>query len=126
MLKRRNSYKRRKALQALRELVAKDPSFRPLLRAFEATSSQPNPIFVRSSTTSNGLKFLCDSSAGGAQGNPLTNIIFPVVINDTLKSTEAEHPGVETRAQQDDINLWGDPDMIFGTGKALRKNNREA
>jgi hypothetical protein len=41
-----------------------------------------------------------------------------MVIDSALKTTEAEF-GIEVRAQQDDISLFGDPDKIFGAGKAL-------
>ena len=74
---------------------------------------------MRSSQTETGLKYLCESSAGGGQGNPLTSIIFPVVIDKALKAAESN--GVEPRAQQDDIHLWGDPDEIFGEDGTLAR-----
>lgn len=113
-----NSFNRRKAQEALEALAATDPSLRSLATAHHAISSQFNPIYVRSPGAANGLRFLCESRVGGGQGNALTNIIFPTVINDALKSTETDH-GVEARAQQDDISLFGDPKDIFGPGKAL-------
>ena len=66
----------------------------------------------------NSWEYLCESCAGGGQGNALTNIIFPTVINEALKSTERDHC-VEVRAQQDDINIFCGPTEIFGPGKAL-------
>ena len=87
--------------------------------AHHSISSQNNPIYVRSSQTEAGLKYLCESSAGGGQGNPLTNIIFPVVIDKALKAAESNN--VEPRAQQDDIHLWGDPDEIFGEDGTLAR-----
>ena len=87
--------------------------------AQDPISSQNNPIYVRSSQTEPGLKYLCESSAGGGQVNPLTTIIFPVEIDKALK--EAESNGVEPRAQQDDIHLLGDPDGIFGEDRTLAR-----
>ena len=113
-----NAFNRRKAQEALETAAAADPRLRPLVFAHHAISSQYNPIYVRSSRTNGGLRFLCESRAGGGQGNALTNIIFPMVIDSALKTTEAEF-GIEVRAQQDDISLFGDPDKIFGAGKAL-------
>ena len=85
--------------------------------AHHSISSQNNPIYVRSSQTETGLKYLCESSAEGGHGNPLKSIIFPVVIDKALKAAESN--GVEPRAQQDDIHLRGDPDEIFGEDGAL-------
>ena len=113
-----NSFNRREAQEALEALAAADPSLRSLVLAHHAISSQFNPIYVRSASTGNGLRYLCESRVGGGQGNALTNIIFPTVINDALKSTERDHD-VEVRAQQDDISIFGDPAEIFGPGKAL-------
>ena len=79
-----------------------------MLAHHRTISSQKKPIYVRSSQTKTGLKYFCESSAGGGKGNPLTRITFPVVIDKALKT--AEPNGVEPRAQQDDIHLWGDPD----------------
>ena len=106
------------AQEALGTLAATDPSLHPLVLAHHAISSQFNPIYVRSASLGNGLRHLCESCAGGGQGNALTNIIFPTVINDALKSTERDHRA-EVRAQQDDISIFGDPAEIFGPGKAL-------
>ena len=80
--------------------------------AYHSISSQNNPIYVRSSQTKTGLKYLCERSAGGGQGNPLMNITFPVVIDKALKAEEPR--SAEPRAQQDDIHLWGGPDEISG------------
>ena len=85
--------------------------------AQSSISSQNNPIYVRSSQTETGLKYLCHSSAGAGQGNAFTSIIFPVVFDKALKAVEAR--GVVSRAQQDDIHLWVDPDEIFGADGAL-------
>ena len=85
--------------------------------AHHPISSQKNPIYVRSSQTETGLKYLCETSAGGGQGNALTSITFPVVIDKALKA--AEPNGVESRVQQDDIHLWGGPGEISGTDGTL-------
>ena len=92
-----NSFNRREAQEALEALAAADPSLRSLVLAHHATSSQFNPIYVRSAFTGNGLRYLCESGVGGGQGNALTNIIFPTVINGALKSTERDHD-TEVRA----------------------------
>ena len=109
------TFNRREAQEALGALAAIDPSLRPLVLAHHAVSSQFNPIYVRPASSGNGLQYLCESCAGGGQGNALTKIIFLTAINGALKSTERDHC-VEVRAQQDDIRIFGDPAEIFGPG----------
>ena len=52
-------------------------------------------------------------------GSPLTNIAFPALINKAVKDTEAKFEGVEIRCIQDDADILGPPDLIFGTDGAL-------
>ena len=104
--------------KALGTLAATDPPLRPLNLAHHAIRSQFNPIYLRPESSGNGLRYLCESCAGGGQGNALTNITFPTAIPDALKSTERDH-SFEVRAQQDSKSIFGDPAEIFGPGKAL-------
>eukprot|EP00614_Pseudopedinella_elastica_P019019 CAMPEP_0172649910 /NCGR_PEP_ID=MMETSP1068-20121228/242027_1 /TAXON_ID=35684 /ORGANISM="Pseudopedinella elastica, Strain CCMP716" /LENGTH=114 /DNA_ID=CAMNT_0013464271 /DNA_START=412 /DNA_END=757 /DNA_ORIENTATION=+ len=46
-----------------------------------------------------------------------TSITFPVLIEKALKAAESN--GVEPRAQQGGIHLWGDPDEVFGEDGTL-------
>ena len=69
-----NAYERATAQRALGALAATDPSPRPLLLARHSTSSQNYPTYARSSQTKTGPKYLCESSAGGGQGNTLTSM----------------------------------------------------
>ena len=55
----------------------------------------------------------------GPQGSALTCIVFPILLDGILKETERRFPGVETKAIQDDVDLYGDPAIILGEGGAL-------
>ena len=103
-----NAYKRTAARRSPEALAATELSMRSLVLAHHSIFSQNNPIYVSSSQTETGIKYLCESSAGGGKSNPLANIVFPVVIEKALMA--AEPNGVEPRAQQDDTHLWRDPD----------------
>ena len=115
-----NAFSRRKTQHRLNELAVEDPGMAPLSRAFHAINSQPNHIYIRSSTTPGGLSHLCESRAGGGQGNPLTNIFFTVAIDKILKSIESEFPKVVIRAIQDDINVFGPAELLFGEDGAIQ------
>jgi hypothetical protein len=75
---------------------------------------------VRDREQPNGWSLLTYSSEGGPQGNALTSLAFVATIDSVLKSVEEEF-GVEVRAIHDDMTLIGDPDVVFGEGKALEK-----
>ena len=77
---------------------------------------QKNPIYIRDPSETNGLRFLCDSAAGGGQGNALTGPAFVMVIDEAMKSTE-EKFGITIRAIQVDMALLGDAKVIFGTNR---------
>ena len=113
-----NAFNRLEAQRALEKLSDHDPSLSSLALAHTAISRQHNPIYVRTKNNDVGLHHLCDSESGGGQGNALTNIIFPILINEALKKTESTFD-VEIKAIQDDISIMGDPDEIFGNGRAL-------
>ena len=84
-------------------MAATGSSLRSLVLAHDSISSQNNPIYVRSSQTESGLKYFCESSAGGGQDNPLPSIMSPVVFDKALKAAESN--GGAPRAQQDDTHL---------------------
>ena len=86
-----NSFNRWGAQGALETLAATDPSLRPLVLATHAISTQFNPNYVRPESSGNGQRYLCESRAGGGQGNALTDIISPTAISGSLKSTERDH-----------------------------------
>jgi len=75
---------------------------------------QKNPTYIRDPSETNGWRFLCDSEAGGGQGNALTGPSFVMVIDEAMKSTD-EKFGIIIRAIQDDLTLLGDAKVIFGT-----------
>ncbi len=95
-----------------------NPNLQVVANAWHSIAFQHNKIFMRNSETGE-VEFLCNSVQGGAQGNSLTGIVFCLTIDKALKNTEASCPGVEVKAIQDDISLWGDPEQIFGEGNAL-------
>ena len=78
-----------------------------------------NSKIMRDSTAARGFKQVCEGRAGGPQGSALTCIVFPILLDGVLKETERRFPGVETKAIQDDVDLYGDPAIILGEGGAL-------
>ena len=62
-----SAFNRREAQEALETLAATGPSPRLLVLAHHAISSQFNPIYERSASSSNGLRYLCESCAGRGQ-----------------------------------------------------------
>ena len=71
------------------------------------------------SDTDNGLKLLCEGTAGGPQGSAITSAAFPVLIGSSLKGAEAKSTGVEARGIQDNTDLFGDPALVLGVNGAL-------
>ena len=65
------------------------------------------------SNDSKGFRLICESCRGGRQGNPLTNLAFPLIINKALKDVEAKFPRVEVKAYQDNITLIGPIQDLF-------------
>ena len=114
-----NSFDRSASIEAPSAAADANESLRSLPRAWHAVASQKNGIFMRDTESANGWTFLCDSSEGGGQGNALTGIAFCATINMAMKGIESQFK-VEIRAIQDDMTLVGDPDRIFGEGKALK------
>jgi hypothetical protein len=66
-----------------------------------------------------GYELLCEGTAGGPQGSAITNAAFPILIDSALKGAEAKFTGVEVRGIQDDIGIYGDPELIVGNDGAL-------
>jgi hypothetical protein len=113
-----NSYDRRGCQDAINEAAQKNPDLIPLARAHHADCGQASEVFMRvghGQGLLNGFKRLCASFVGGPQGSALTNLAFPLRINAALKATEQKFNRVTVRAIQDDCDLMGDPDQIFGT-----------
>ena len=90
-------------------------SLKNLANAHKADCGHAGRVYMRDSKSPTGFAEACTSTAGGPQGSPLTNLAFPALINNALKTTEAKFPGVELRAIQDDIDAAGPPDLIFGS-----------
>ena len=117
-----NEYDRCAAQQRLVELEEENPgvpAYRDLARAHHSDCSQPSDVYVRDAGAGRGLKWLCEGRAGGPQGSALTSVAFPVLLDVILKAVERKHPGVEVKAIQDDVDLYGDPADILGDDGAL-------
>jgi hypothetical protein len=113
-----NEFKRAEAIRELQAAADGDPSLTPLLVAFDSITYAAPAVFMRSDTDPSGFAKLCDSKAGGGQGNPLTNIVFPVAINGALKRTSEKFgDSIVVKAIQDDINICGDPPKVFSAIK---------
>ena len=108
-----NAYCREAAQKAIEDAASKDSTLSPLVHAHTAISRVYSDVFIRDPTF-NKLSHFTQSRSGGGQGNPLTNIIFPLTINTAIKNTVAAYPDVEIHAQQDDMSIFGDPTDIFG------------
>ena len=117
-----NEYGREAAQERPRALQAARPrehTWADLASAHRADTGHSSRIYMRSDDTDNGLKFLCEGTAGGPQGSAITNVAFPVLIESPLKGLEAKPTSVEVRGIQDDIGLYGDPKLIPGDDGAL-------
>ena len=117
-----NEYDRCAAQQRLVELEEENPgvpAYRDLARAHHSDCSQPSDVYVRDAGAGRGLKWLCEGRAGGPQGSALTSVAFPVLLDVILKAVERKYPGVEVKAIQDDVDLYGDPADILGDDGAL-------
>jgi hypothetical protein len=117
-----NSFLRLPCQLAMEKAAGQHEDLIQLARAHHSDCSQEGWVFIRDSKSENGLSFLCPSTAGGPQGSAITNVAFPMVIDEALKTVEEQFPGVVVRAIQDDIDVMGNPDLIFsanGTQGAL-------
>ena len=65
------------------------------------------------------FKLLCEGTAGGPQGSAIASVSFPVLVGSSLKGAEAKFTGAEVRGIQNDIGLYGDPELISGDDGAL-------
>jgi hypothetical protein len=113
-----NTFDREESIETLSSFADADGGLRSLPRAWNELTFQKNSIFVRDIDTANGWSYLCESDTGGGQGNPLTGIAFVTTINAPPKGIEDKFK-VEIRALQDDMTMMGDPEQIFGPGRAL-------
>jgi hypothetical protein len=80
--------------------------------ALRSTLGVKSNIYMRSNTIG-GFQKICESCQGGRQGNPLTNLAFPLLIDKALKDIEDKFPSVEVKAYQDNITLIGPIKNIF-------------
>jgi len=117
-----SEYNGRAAQQRLVEHETAQPSSvarMDLSRAHHPDCAKPSGVYVRNATAARGLKQVCEGRAGGSQGSALTCIVFPILLDGILKETEWRFPGVETKAAQDDVGLYGDPAIILCEGGAF-------
>jgi hypothetical protein len=112
-----NAFYRPEAVETIREAAEADPSLKPFARLTDSIFRLEPQINTRKTTLAEGIRPLCTSQRGGAQGNATTSSIYPAAMNNTLKT--AERTGnVTIRAIQDDATTTGDPTDIFGPGKS--------
>ena len=81
-----NSFSRPKTMAALKKAALSSEKHAMLARAWHAMTFQKNPIYIRDPSETNGWRFLCDSEAGGGQGNALTGPAFVMGIDEAMKS----------------------------------------
>jgi len=113
-----NDFPRDIALKKIIAAALVDPRLIPFAVAAFSTLMD-NPIYLRSKGCRSGYDHLCDSRKGGGQGNALTGQIFVILVNDSLKEVESQHPGVTVKAIHDDTALVGLAADIFGVDGAL-------
>jgi len=99
------------------EAATADPSLKPFARLTDCILRLQPQIFIRTAQCAEGIRPLCTSQRGGAQGNATTNSIYPAAMSQSLKNIELT-TNVIVRAIQDDATMAGDPQDIFGPGKA--------
>jgi hypothetical protein len=92
-----NTFDSEASIEALSSFADADRGLRSLQRAWHTLTFKKTPIFLRVIDAANGWSFLCESAAGGGQGNPLTSIAFMATIDAPLKGIEAKFK-VEIRA----------------------------
>ena len=102
----------------LREESMSDPEYLPILKLTENSLRLEQTVYHRTTTNGTGLKPLCKSSRGSGQGNPKTNIIYPLTQVESFRLVE-ELYHVTVRSIQDDLTLAGRAEVIYGKGKAL-------
>ena len=88
-------------------------------KSHRADCGHRGDVYMRPSSSPTGYTQICESTAGGGQGSPITNLAFPIIIDEAVKGTEAKFPGIEIRCIQDDADIIGPPNPIFGTEGAL-------
>ena len=121
-----NEFARDFAIDEMNAQAKADPRLGPLPVAFDAITHAAPGVFMRSNTDPSGFTKLCDSKAGGGQGNALTNLAFPSTIDGSLKRTSAKFPDVRVKAIQDDVNVCGDPPQVWEAVDFLVEDLRKA
>ena len=117
-----NTSFRDKTQEQIEALIANFPALGldPLALAHHTINGVNSDIYTRS--TEGKIEFLCESSAGGGQGNALTNSFFPMAIDSSLKWVEKYYPSIGVIGMQDDITLTGSKQFIYeALGELLDK-----
>ncbi len=117
-----NDFFREEAVTSIREAAETDPSLKPFARLADNILRLQPQIYTRTAEDLTGIRKLCTSQRGGAQGNATTNIIYPAAMNNALKSVE-QSCNVIIRAIQDDATTVGETSEIFGHDKARERLN---
>ena len=97
-----NEYDGRAAQQRLVKHETAQPNsaaWMDLSRAHHPDCAQPSDVYMRDATTASGLKHVCARAGrAGRRAAFLTRIVFPILLDGTLKETKQRFPGVETKA----------------------------
>ena len=109
-----NEFNRKALVRDVREMAESNPDMRALAHLISNICDIEPQVYARSTMDPTGIQKLTTLQVGGAQGNAVTNIAFPISIDKPLKEAERNFPGVIIRAVQDDITILGDPTQIFG------------
>jgi len=76
-----NEYCRAGAQAALDEHGQQDDCLKHLAQAHRADCGHHGDVYMRSSSSPTGFTKICESTAGGPQGSPITNLAFPIIDN---------------------------------------------
>ena len=107
-----SSFSRAAAQEALDRMATGNSSLSALAQGVWADTSFPIDVFMRGHTFE--FEHLKDFDVGGPQGSPMSNFAFPAAIDHALKSTVSRYPRVHISAIQDDIDMCGPPETVFG------------
>ena len=94
----KNAHNAHTRLGAQESLAAAESELKDIAQAHWADTAHAGSVYMKNFKSKNGFIKVATSMAGAPQGNPLTYVVFPVVINRALKETESKFPGVENRA----------------------------
>ena len=116
-----NNFSRASAMKDIRLATAKDDAKikKSFARAVSKYLDLQPQVFYRTNEASIGLKELCRIESGGAQGNAMTAVIYPMTINAAAKEIERTFPDTMVRLISDNVTMIGSPANTFGPVGAI-------